>query len=115
MASVEMILTALQTGYGGADPESSGAYDELCALVRNAFADNSRALRALEEFLDDPGHERPLVKALSETGVDRTRAFAAAARASASALALRTSSTTSWSASKSAPVTGSRAGRAYPI
>jgi hypothetical protein len=80
MASVEMILTALQTGYGGADPESSGAYDELCALVRNAFADNSRALRALEEFLDDPEtHERPLVKALSETGVDSNPDIGAAA------------------------------------
>jgi len=80
MDSVQTILTALKAGSGGADPEMSRAHDELCALVRNAFADNSRALRALEDFLDDPEtYERPLAKALSETGVDKNPDIGAAA------------------------------------
>ena len=79
MDSVQTILTALKAGSGGADPEMSRAHDELCALVRNAFADNSRALRALEDFLDDPEtYERPLAKALSETGVDKNPDIGAA-------------------------------------
>jgi len=72
MDSVETILTALQAGLGATDPELSRAHDELRALVRNAFAGNGRALRALEDFLEDPAtYERPLARALSDTGADK--------------------------------------------
>jgi len=80
MDSVQTILTALQAGSGAADPELSRAHDELCTLVRLACAGNSRALRALEDFLDDPGtYERPLAKALSDTGADKNPDVDAAA------------------------------------
>lgn len=79
MDSVETILAALQAGPGAAGSELSLARDELRALLRNAFADNNRALRALEDYLDDPEtYERPLAKALSETGVDKNPDIGAA-------------------------------------
>ena len=80
MDSVQTIMAALRAGFGVTDPDLSRAQDDLRALVRDAFAGNSRALRALEDFLDDPEtYERPLAKSLSETGVDKNPDIAAAA------------------------------------
>jgi len=70
MNPIQLILAALRAGAtesasGNADPTITRAYSELKALVLSRFNDNARALRALEDYAEDPEtYERPLAKAL---------------------------------------------------
>jgi len=75
-----VILTALEVGAGGREPAVAQAFDELAAKLADAFAGNARARSALDGFLDDPEtYQRPLAKALAETGVAKDEAVLDAA------------------------------------
>jgi hypothetical protein len=84
MDSIQIILAALRTGVDESargNPEIARSFDELKALVVSHFGDNAKAVRALEDFAGDPEtYERPLAKALSESGADRSDDVLAAAR-----------------------------------
>ncbi|HLF26740.1 MAG TPA: hypothetical protein VJG32_10410 [Anaerolineae bacterium] len=74
MDYIQIILAALATGAmeSAKRPEVARAYDELRARVLQQFGDNARAVRALEDHAEDPEvYERPLAKALTETGADQ--------------------------------------------
>lgn len=85
MEPVQAIVTALKIGAAAtsadsANPAISQAYSRLKALTLRAFAGNVRAQRALEDHAEDPDtYERPLAKALVETGVARNAEIVAAA------------------------------------
>ncbi|HEY4689681.1 MAG TPA: hypothetical protein VIK33_10245 [Anaerolineae bacterium] len=76
MDPIQIILSALQVGSRSQAPSISQVYAELKVLVLNAFGENVRARRAFEDFLEDPDtYERPLAKALTETGADKNEAI----------------------------------------
>ncbi len=84
MDSIQIILAALRAGASESargNPEMARSCDELKTLVTSQFGGNTKAARALEDFAGDPEtYERPLAKALSETGADRSDGILAAAR-----------------------------------
>ncbi len=80
MDPVQVILAALNAGRSASDPAAARAYSELKVLILNTFADNARAIRALEDYGEDPEtYERPLAKALREAGADQSGELLAAA------------------------------------
>ena len=80
MDPIQVILAALNAGRNAADPAVARAHTELKVLILNTFADNARALRALEDYSEDPEtYERPLAKALREAGADKSGELLAAA------------------------------------
>lgn len=84
MDSIQIILAALRTGASESargNPEMARSFDELKTLVMSQFGGSAKAARALEDFAGDPEtYERPLAKALSEAGADRSDDILAAAR-----------------------------------
>jgi hypothetical protein len=78
MEPVQAILAALELGAAAtsavddAHPATARAYAELKTLILSAFGENARARRALEDHAEDPDtYQRPLAKALIETGAAR--------------------------------------------
>jgi len=75
MEPVQAILAALELGAAAtsevdaAHPATARAYAELKTLLLDAFGEDARARRALEDHAEDPDtYQRPLMKALIETG-----------------------------------------------
>ncbi len=85
MEPVQAIVTALELGAAATDvanahPATARAYAELKNLILAAFGEDARARRALEDHAEDPDtYQRPLVKALMETGAARNADVIAAA------------------------------------
>ena len=80
MDKIQIILAALVAGR--ANVELANAYADLVGRVRRAFGDNPKALRALEDYAEDPDtYERPLAKALVDARVDQNAEIVAAAQA----------------------------------
>jgi len=72
MDAVHMILAALEMGGHAGEPAIAQAYAGLKARVETAFGDNARARRALGDFVEDPEtYQRPLAKALLDTGAEK--------------------------------------------
>lgn len=69
MDSNQIVLMALVAGRNTSDPQVEKAFAALKNRLLRAFGDNPKARRALDDFCDDPAtYERPLAKALLETG-----------------------------------------------
>lgn len=86
MDKIRIILAALAAGSaksaGRASAERAHAYADLADQVRRAFGDNPKAVRALEDYAEDPDtYERPLAKALIDARIDRNDEIVAAAQA----------------------------------
>ncbi len=79
MDNIRIILAALAAG---ATQSAGGASADLGDRVRRAFGDSPKALRALEDYLEDPDtYERPLAKALVDARIDQNDEIIAAAQA----------------------------------
>ena len=69
MEPVQLILAALAAGRDSSDAALVPAFTDLRARLLDSFGENARAVQALDDYLEDPGtYERPLAKALVETG-----------------------------------------------
>lgn len=78
MDRIRIILAALAAG-------ASDVQTDLADRLKRAFGDNTKAIRALEDYLEDPAtYERPLAKALLDAKTDRDEDIVAAAQAALS-------------------------------
>ncbi len=83
---VSLIVAALVAGAAASTKEVTGtaikdAYTGLKELVKRKFAGNAKAEEALADHEEDPEtYEKPLKKALTQTGADQDQAILQEAR-----------------------------------
>lgn len=80
MDPIPIILVAIEAGSRSPDPAIRLAYNDLKVATLKAFSDDHKAIRALQDFIDDPEtYERPLAKAITDAGLDKERTVVDAA------------------------------------